>query len=133
MHLIPKQRAEIVQDASYEQMLAQITLLQQVTDWGEWQCAQEATQELQEQQECCRREGIDRRTALEQEVLGRPTLTVRPRGICVVPMKGLRLAQKKLITEDDFYLDDARPGWINRPRMDQTCNLCHNLKSHPVL
>jgi hypothetical protein len=132
MHLILKQRAEIVRDASYEQMLAQIALLQQVTDWGEWQRAQEIAQELQEQQEYRRREGIDQRTALEQEVLGRPTLAARPRGIRVVPMKGLRLAQKKLLTEDDLYLDDARHMWINRPRIDQTCNLCHNLKSHPV-
>ncbi|KAJ7902930.1 hypothetical protein B0H13DRAFT_2335451 [Mycena leptocephala] len=131
--LILKQRADIIQDAGYEQMLAQIEILQEVADWGKWKQMQDAAQELKVEQDRRRREAIDRRAALEQEVLGRVTLAPRPLGIRVIPMKGRRPAQRNPLTEDDLYLDDARPTWINRPSIDQTCNLCHNLKSHPVL
>jgi hypothetical protein len=113
-------------------MLAQIEILQQVTDWGKWQGEQDTAQELKAEQDHRRREGIDWRAALEREVLGQVVATPRPLGIRVVPMKGRRPGGNPL-TEDDLYLDDARPLQIDQPRIEQTCNLCHNLKSHPVL
>ncbi|KAJ7899896.1 hypothetical protein B0H13DRAFT_2336753 [Mycena leptocephala] len=130
--LILKQRAEIIQDVGYEQMLAQIEILQEVADFGNWQQVQDAAQKLKAEQDRRRREGIDRRAALEQEVLGRVALAPRPLGIRVIPMKGLRPGPRNLLTEDNLYLDDARPAWIDRPSIEHTCNLCHNLKSHPV-
>ncbi|KAJ7906820.1 hypothetical protein B0H13DRAFT_2333068 [Mycena leptocephala] len=133
INLILKQRAEIIQDVGYKQMLAQIEILQEVADFGNWRRAQDAAQKLKVEQDRRRREVIDRHAALEQEVLGRVALPPRPLGICVIPMKGRRPGPRNLLTEDDLYLDNACPTWINRPSIEHTCNLCHNLKSHPVL
>jgi hypothetical protein len=120
IHLILKQRATIIEDAGYEQMLAQIEILQQVMDWGRWQGEQDAAQDLKAEQDRRRREGIDQRTALEREVLGRVVPAPHPLGIRVVPMKGRRLAPGNPLTTDNLYLDDARPLWINRPGIGQT-------------
>ncbi|KAJ7343939.1 hypothetical protein DFH08DRAFT_1009139 [Mycena albidolilacea] len=36
------------------------------------------------------------------------------------------------ITEEDLYLDNTRPRNIGWPKLEHTCRLCLNAKSHPI-
>ncbi|KAK6966757.1 hypothetical protein R3P38DRAFT_3512285 [Favolaschia claudopus] len=80
-----------------------------------------------------RRERIDARCRAYYEEW-RKTRPPRPQPpkIRIVYKRGRRLPRQALHTEDDLYLDDARPNEISNPSLDYTCSSCLNAKSHPV-
>ncbi|KAJ7920509.1 hypothetical protein B0H13DRAFT_1867581 [Mycena leptocephala] len=54
------------------------------------------------------------------------------RGIHIHPTKGLRQLRSTPLAEDDLYLDTAHPTLLGEVRLEHTCTLCLNAKSHPV-
>ncbi|KAJ7918357.1 hypothetical protein B0H13DRAFT_1869537 [Mycena leptocephala] len=59
------------------------------------------------------------------EIVLQKGIHVRPNGLCQpcsVPL-----------AEDNLYLDAARPAMLVQVRLEHTCTLCLNAKSHPIL
>lgn len=134
--LILEQYAKIVRDASYDRMLSQIDILHEITDWGAWTASQDAkaeTQRVKAEHDHLRRERIDARcrTAFKKAQQGRLPPPPRPK-IRLIPKSGRREAREVPLTEDDLYLNNARPDIIRFPLMHHICILCNNVKSHPV-
>ncbi|KAJ7187561.1 hypothetical protein GGX14DRAFT_580984 [Mycena pura] len=94
--------------------------------------AAEKAQRLKDEQNLIRREKIDARCRAALEKERRPP-ALQPFKIRIVPRWGRRQARNEPLTENELYLDDARPALILRPRLEHICILCHNAKSHPVL
>ncbi|KAJ7940114.1 hypothetical protein B0H13DRAFT_2300188 [Mycena leptocephala] len=47
-------------------------------------------------------------------------------------IRGYRAPRDNVLTEDDLYLDDARPTNVVLPLLRHPCTICLNAKSHPV-
>jgi hypothetical protein len=54
-------------------------------------------------------------------------------GIHIRPTNGLRQPRSTPLEEDELYLDAARPTLLEHVKLEHTCTLCLNTKSHPVL
>ncbi|KAJ6503843.1 hypothetical protein C8R45DRAFT_1091612 [Mycena sanguinolenta] len=54
------------------------------------------------------------------------------RKIRLIYPQGRHAVRDKPLSEDDLYLSDMRPVFLTRPRLQHTCSLCLNAKSHPV-
>ncbi|KAJ6462251.1 hypothetical protein C8R47DRAFT_1225562 [Mycena vitilis] len=122
--------AAIVQDAMYERLLSSITPLQPVTDCAEYQLGIERSAWRHQH----RRDQIDARcrAKLKEERRNAPPHKLVP-PIRILPVDGRRIARDSLLTEDDFYVDGARPPFVAHPRLQHICDLCQGMKSHPVM
>ncbi|KAJ7858140.1 hypothetical protein B0H14DRAFT_3447440 [Mycena olivaceomarginata] len=131
--LIMRQRADLERDAGIDRVIAQIALLLEITDWGEWQATREARLAREAEVEAARhhrrrdqKEARDR-AGLEERVRPRRVPSLR-----LVNRRGQRTPREVTLVEDDLYLDEARPPFVTfLPRLHFICNLCHNIKSHP--
>ncbi|KAF8130505.1 hypothetical protein K438DRAFT_1999297 [Mycena galopus ATCC 62051] len=53
--------------------------------------------------------------------------------IRLIPSQGKRDPREQPLTKDALYQTAVRPEFIQHPRIEHTCHLCLNAKSHPVL
>ncbi|KAJ7791908.1 hypothetical protein B0H14DRAFT_3499961 [Mycena olivaceomarginata] len=56
----------------------------------------------------------------------------RARAWQLLQLQGERAVRSKPLTEDELYLDEARPDEVCYPPIMNTCGICLNVKSHPV-
>ncbi|KAJ6477126.1 hypothetical protein C8R47DRAFT_1140796 [Mycena vitilis] len=112
--LIRRERARLEEEAGYGRMLAQISLVNEITGYGKYQEKQrrQADQERRRPQ--------------------RPPPAPRRPAIRLIAPDGRRRERDTPLTVEDLYLDDARPPDITYPKLQHICILCLGMKSHPV-
>jgi hypothetical protein len=124
-------RAILEAEETYQCVAASLKNLKDVTGYNAHQRAKAQVEEASRR----RRARIDARcAAAHAEVLRRfPRADdLLRRGIRIRPTKGLRQPRSTPLAEDDLYLDTARPTLLGEVRLENTCTLCLNAKSHPV-
>ncbi|KAJ6461285.1 hypothetical protein C8R47DRAFT_1217619 [Mycena vitilis] len=125
--LILQQHAAMAEDAYYEQLVASITPLQPLVDIDRrLQTIQESERHSRQTAERHQR----RRDKIDAERRIAPPLVP---GIRILPVHGERIQRDSALRDDDLYLDRVRPTLIQNPRLMHTCDICLEMKSHPVL
>ncbi|KAJ6451102.1 hypothetical protein C8R47DRAFT_1204601 [Mycena vitilis] len=125
--LIRRERARLEEAAGYARMLAQISLVNEITGYGKYQ----EKQRRQADQERRRRERVEARS-LVMSLAQRPPPAPRRPAIRLIAPDGRRRKRDTPLTVEDLYLDDARPPDIAYLKLEHICILCLGMKSHPV-
>ncbi|KAJ7871110.1 hypothetical protein B0H13DRAFT_1895895 [Mycena leptocephala] len=106
-------RATLVEEVNYQRVVESLKNLREVTGYRAYQRAKAQEEEV-----------THRRLPRAKDVLRS--------GIHIRPTKGLRQPCSTPLEEDDLYLDTARPTLLEHVKLEHTCTLCLNAKSHPV-
>jgi hypothetical protein len=128
--LIMQQRADLERASGSHCVVAQIAVHLDILDWGKWQAAREREAEAEASID---HEHDQKEARLRAKLHPLPRRSRRIPNLRLVNRRGHREPREVLLTEDDLYLDDAHPPFITfLPRLHFICNICHNIKSHPV-
>ena len=119
IRLVHTQRAAVEAEAGLARMLAHVGLLAELTEMHERRRTQDRIAE----------KDAESRAAYRKLRHTAPPV----RKIRILYPEGKRVTREVALTADDLYLTDARPTFIEHPRLLHTCNLCLNAKSHPVV
>ncbi|KAJ7826462.1 hypothetical protein B0H14DRAFT_2595784 [Mycena olivaceomarginata] len=134
-HLILRQRAALERDAGYNRMVSQISLVRDIEEWGKYQerrAREEAETAARTQRRRERKAAEGLAEWEKRQPAGGPIR--RTPSLRLVNRRGSREPREVPLTEDDLYLDESRPPFVTFLPLDlrHLCNLCHNIKSHPV-
>ncbi|KAF8127736.1 hypothetical protein K438DRAFT_2000645 [Mycena galopus ATCC 62051] len=127
--LITAQREELERAAGWARVLAHIAIVEDVTPAGQLH----QQRRRMDVESLARRARKDAKNLAEhKEWLTRHPLPPPPQKIRLINTRGARAPRAEPLTEEELYLDPARPDLIRRPDMAHVCRLCLNAKSHPV-
>ncbi|KAJ6506407.1 hypothetical protein C8R47DRAFT_1209584 [Mycena vitilis] len=133
--VIRQLRDTMTRDAGYSRMVAQITVLAELTGRAEYEAKEAAAEAAAVAKALHRRERVEAAENLWREEHQRAHPPRQPVGIHRIPPidpLGRRTVRNEPLTEDDLYLDAGRPRFVRWPKLEHTCTICQGLKSYPV-
>jgi hypothetical protein len=123
VRLVLQQREELTRVAGPRRMTFQISLMDELIARARTDREKARTSLRRELKE------VQDRANAEAWQLAHPP---PPPTLRIVHRRGWCAVRQDPLEEEDLYLDDARPRDIAWPKLEHTCRLCLNTKSHPV-